>query len=372
MSGEAETTATEAAQTEDKPAAAAVQPPASAEEERTEEDEVWDEIEAAERGEKPAAAETGDKPDDEEPAAAAAEAAGEGDKPTAAGDEGGDKPTGQAAEGEEKDIWAEAPEPLRSAFEAERQRADRAEHGRRSAEGRSATLTRRLEAMIAGEGDPPPGERGSEAPASRQPPADDSAQDQLTQQLETLKVDYPEFAPIADAMTRLVEQRQQDRTTIQQLRQGLQTIGEDRLHTVSAEQEQVVLDKHPDFSDIADSDEFVSWAKTQPEFVQAGIIANAEQVVDGEGVVWILDRYKADRGIESGKDGGSAAGQEEPGKTKPAPDPIRTIQRRSATGTPRSSAGAAVPEQERSTTETEDDVWNEIEAEEKRKIAAAA
>lgn len=334
--------ATETAPTEETLAA----PQAAPEEERNEEDAVWDALEAAERGETPTATqESADKPPD-------------------ATDEEGDKPTGQAAEGE--DIWKDAPEALRSAHDAERQRADRAEQALKSRDGREAALQRRLDALIAGEG------RSPEAPATRQPSADDSANTELVRQVETLKADYPEFTVLADAVTQLMVERTVDRETINRLTLGLETIGEDRYSSALDEQESIVRETHPDYDDIANSEEFVTWAKDQPEFVKAGIIANVETIVDGDGVTWILDQYKRDRGIESGKDGGSAAGTRNPGKKQPAADPIRTIQQRSATGTPPSTAGAAVPEEERTLTESEDDVWDEIERKEQQRLEAAA
>ena len=182
--------------------------------------------------------------------------------------------------------------------------------------------------------------------------------------------DYPEIAKPVKAM---IDLQQSELAAVKaknlQMETAMHVVGQERLDAATDTQHALVVEAHPDYSEIAGSDDFMTWWQEQPEFIQAGIEANKQDIVDGPGVRKILDLYKSDRGIKSGKKvDGSTAGKDA-GKRQPA-DLIRDAQLRSAAGLPKPSPGAAVPEQGR--TETEEDVWNELERKEKTRIEAAA
>ena len=341
--------------TEAEPTEAAAEPlPETAEAAQKEEDDAWDAIESKASGEPVS---------EEEPGEPAEEAGETGDGEAAETEEGDKKPDATAAETKEDDVWAEAPDELRSAYAAEKARADAAEHGKKSAEGRSNALTRRLDAMMAGS------EEVTD-PATRKPKTEDDTTSEADPEWDAFVSDYPEIAgPVSKLLdgqkAKIASLEEQNKT----LAAGLQTVGEDRLTASSVAEEAIVLENHPDYSEIARTDEFVAWAESQPGFILDGIKANAEFIVDGQAVTRILKMYKDEKGIAEVKGNGAAAGRKS-GKPKPAADPLRSIQRRSATGLPASSAGATVPESSHADIETEDAVWDKIERDEKSKQEA--
>ena len=64
------------------------------------------------------------------------------------------------------------------------------------------------------------------------------------------------------------------------------------------EAEQTLYSAHPDFSDIRQSDEFHSWAKSQPETIQEWVYNNPDNV---ELAVKAIDLYKLESGIQVSK-----------------------------------------------------------------------
>ena len=170
-----------------------------------------------------------------------------------------------ATETAAEDVWANAPETLKSAHEADTARADTAEHARKSAEGRINALTRRIDAMIASGGEQ------SRTPPADRPSADDTPATETLAELEALEADYPEIAAPLKAVLMRTEARH--KAEITRISQALQTVGEERLDARATAEEGTVVESHPDYNDIADSDDFVAWYNDQPQFVQAGIHA---------------------------------------------------------------------------------------------------
>ena len=170
---------------------------------------------------------TGEKSDDTEeaPASASADEAGEegeqGAEEGATEQEAAESETETAAE----DVWATAPETLKSAYDSEKSRADKAEHAFRSREGREAALQRRIDSMIAS---------GNTPPANRQS-AEDTASTEELSELTALEDDYPEIAKPMKAALGRIEKRHQ--AEINRLSQALQTVGEERLDARSTAEE---------------------------------------------------------------------------------------------------------------------------------------
>jgi len=59
------------------------------------------------------------------------------------------------------------------------------------------------------------------------------------------------------------------------------------------------MERHPDFEDIRNSDDFHGWAKEQPKVIQDWIYSNAN---DAELASRALDLFKKDFGIDTYKD----------------------------------------------------------------------
>ena len=298
---------------------------------------AWAEVRAEVTGDP--APSVGDTETQEAPASAsAAEAGAEGEQEAGSTDEGATAAE-SATETAADDIWNEAPETLKSAYDAEKARADKAEHAFRSRDGREAALQRRIDSMIASGG-----EQSRQPPVNRQSADDTSTStDETLAELATLEADYPEIAKPLKTILQRNEARH--RTEITRLSQALQLVGEERLAARSSDAESAVVESHPDYTDIANSDEFVAWYEEQPQYIQVGIRQNAENIVDPRAVSRILDDYKRDRGIApAGRSNGSTTGngkQNGSGERQQA-DAIRRAQLRSNRGGPRPSPGATV------------------------------
>ena len=298
--------------------------PATAKEAEAEEDAAW----ADALGEKP----EGDAEDD--PSESADEAGEEGAEQEAA--ETGD--AGDVVADAEVD-WGALPPEVKAAHDATMARAAKAEHDAKSAQGREKAAQRRLDDMMAGEGktaDDPDG----------QPKAEGNEVDTKAakEEWQTFVSDYPEIAkPVERMFGSLYRQINGLTEENKQLKTGMTTIGQERRETRILAEEAAVLDEHPDLRDIANTDEFIAWVDEQPEFIQEGARANAEDIVDAPTVNRLLKMYKEDKGIANGGRNGTANAGRKTGSRKPA-DPIRNLRRRNNSGGPRPSPGAAVPE----------------------------
>ena len=75
------------------------------------------------------------------------------------------------------------------------------------------------------------------------------------------------------------------------------------------------MDRHPDFEDIRNSDDFHEWAKEQPKSIQDWIYSNAD---DADLASRALDLFKKDTGIDVPKETKSSS------RTKSAADMVST------------------------------------------------
>ena len=82
------------------------------------------------------------------------------------------------------------------------------------------------------------------------------------------------------------------------LEERLQKMQEREQQMLQKEAEKRLLDRHPDFEDIRNSDDFHSWAKEQPTSIQDWIYNNAN---DADLASRALDLFKKDFGIDVSK-----------------------------------------------------------------------
>ena len=80
------------------------------------------------------------------------------------------------------------------------------------------------------------------------------------------------------------------------LEERLSKLQERETQLVRQSAEQRLMDKHPDFEDIKNSDDFHAWAKEQPTSIQDWIYKNA---TDADLASRALDLFKKDIGMES-------------------------------------------------------------------------
>ena len=82
------------------------------------------------------------------------------------------------------------------------------------------------------------------------------------------------------------------------LEERLSKLQEREQQLVRQSAEKRLVERHPDFEDIRNSDDFHTWAKEQPESIQNWIYSNAD---DADLASRALDLFKKDFGIEPTK-----------------------------------------------------------------------
>lgn len=187
------------------------------------------------------------------------------------------------------DIWANAPEALRNAFQAERAQRERAEQLVRTNGGRASKAEREaaeLRARIAAQ----PRTPAPQAEAEDQPA-------EIPEHLRSVREEYAEVAgPLVDEIVQL-------RRTVDQLaRQGASAAEQERArHELELtehlnEQERLLVEAHSDWQNVVLEPEFVTWVQNGPQFIRDGIARNGNGIVDAAEAAKILDMFKTETG----------------------------------------------------------------------------
>ena len=124
--------------------------------------------------------------------------------------------------------------------------------------------------------------------------------------IEQWASDYPDVAAIVEtiAMKKAKEQSSA-------LEDRLKVIDEMHNSATKEKAEAALMQLHPDFGEIRDSEDFHEWAEEQPKWVQDALYENDN---DARSAARAIDLYKADRGIskkttgKSSKDAAKAVG----------------------------------------------------------------
>ena len=135
--------------------------------------------------------------------------------------------------------------------------------------------------------------------------------------IEQWASDYPDVAAIVEtiAMKKAKEQSSA-------LEDRLKVIDEMQTSATKEKAEAALMQLHPDFDVIRDSDDFHEWADEQPKWVQDALYENDN---DARSAARAIDLYKSDRGIsketksKSGKDAAKAVGTKN-SRSKPQSD----------------------------------------------------
>ena len=109
--------------------------------------------------------------------------------------------------------------------------------------------------------------------------------------LEKFKEQYPDVYEVVETVAHM---RSSEQTKV--LEERLSKLQEREAELIAKEAHSKLLDNHPDFEDIRNSEEFHGWAKEQPQSIQKWIYDNAN---DGDLASRALDLYKRDMGIVS-------------------------------------------------------------------------
>jgi len=119
--------------------------------------------------------------------------------------------------------------------------------------------------------------------------------------IEAWAAEYPDVAGIVEKIATKKAQELFNKADSR-----LQKLDELQNDVVRKSAETTIMESHPDFVKIRESDEFHSWADEQPKWVQDAVYENAD---DPHSVVRVIDLYKGDKGLtkEAKKAGTKAA-----------------------------------------------------------------
>ena len=113
------------------------------------------------------------------------------------------------------------------------------------------------------------------------------------EELEEFKNNYPDVYEVVETVAHL-----QSETKAKVLEERLSKLQERENQLVRQSAEKRLMERHPDFEDIRNSDDFHGWAKEQPKSIQDWIYSNAD---DADLASRALDLFKKDFGIEPTK-----------------------------------------------------------------------
>ena len=109
------------------------------------------------------------------------------------------------------------------------------------------------------------------------------------EELENFKARYPDVYDVVETVSHL-----QSEAKTEELKAQLSVLQERESVAVRREAESDLLNKHPDFAAIRDSDEFHDWAKSQQEDIQAWVYNNPHNVGLASRAI---DLFKQDMGL---------------------------------------------------------------------------
>ena len=110
------------------------------------------------------------------------------------------------------------------------------------------------------------------------------------EELEEFKNNYPDVYEVVETVAHM-----QSETKAKVLEERLSKLQERENQLVRQDAEKRLMERHPDFEDIRNSDDFHGWAKEQPKVIQDWIYSNAN---DADLASRALDLFKKDFGID--------------------------------------------------------------------------
>ncbi len=110
------------------------------------------------------------------------------------------------------------------------------------------------------------------------------------EELEKFKTDYPDVYEVVETVAHM-----QSETKAKVLEERLSKLQERENQLIRQDAEKRLNERHPDFEDIRNSDDFHTWAKEQPDSIQKWIYSNAD---DADLASRALDLFKRDIGMD--------------------------------------------------------------------------
>ena len=130
------------------------------------------------------------------------------------------------------------------------------------------------------------------------------------EELEQFKTKYPDVFEVVETVAHM-----QSESKAKVLEERLSQLQEREAQMLKQSAEERLMEKHPDFDEIRNSDDFHSWAKEQPQSIQDWIYNNSD---NPDLASRALDLFKKDLGIEA------APKKTTSKKTKSAADMVST------------------------------------------------
>ena len=131
------------------------------------------------------------------------------------------------------------------------------------------------------------------------------------EELEQFKTKYPDVFEVVETVAHM-----QSESKAKVLEERLSKLQEREPEISQQEAEKRLRERHPDFDDIRNSDDFHTWAKEQPSSIQKWIYDNAN---DADLASRAIDLFKKDKGIDVPKKETKSSS-----KTKSAADMVST------------------------------------------------
>ena len=110
------------------------------------------------------------------------------------------------------------------------------------------------------------------------------------EELEEFKTKYPDVFEVVETVAHM-----QSESKAKVIEERLSKLQEREIQMVQQQAEERLMERHPDFNDIRNSEDFHGWAKEQPDSIQQWIYDNAN---DADLASRALDLFKKDIGME--------------------------------------------------------------------------
>ena len=109
--------------------------------------------------------------------------------------------------------------------------------------------------------------------------------------IEEWAKEYPDVAAIVETIA-VKKAREQ----ASELENRIKAIDELQYSATKEKAEAQLMQMHPDFDEIRDSDDFHDWAEEQPKWVQDALYENQD---DPQSVIRVIDLFKVDKGMDT-------------------------------------------------------------------------
>ena len=133
--------------------------------------------------------------------------------------------------------------------------------------------------------------------------------------IETWAAEYPDVAAIVETIA--IKKAAEQSTALEE---RMKAIDDMQTSATKDKAEAALMQMHPDFDEIRDSDDFHNWAEEQPKWVQDALYDNDN---DARSAARAIDLYKADMGIAAAKK-----------STKPSKDAAKSVTTKNARSKP--------------------------------------